>query len=69
MRRLFRPCFLASALAIAAVAALGGCVAYPAPGYYGPYAYGYPYYAPAPIFGFSFGGWGDRDYWHHRYWR
>ncbi|HJS87959.1 MAG TPA: hypothetical protein VJ779_21105 [Acetobacteraceae bacterium] len=71
MRRLFRPRFLAPALAIAAAAALSGCVAYPAPGYYGgPYAYGYPaYYAPAPVFGFSFGGWGDRDHWHHRYWR
>jgi hypothetical protein len=73
MRRLFRPRLLAPALAIAAAAALGGCVAYPAPyyggGYYGTYAYSAPYYyEPAPVFGFSFGGWGDRDHWHH-HWR
>ncbi len=67
MRRLFRPRFLAPVLAIAAAAALGGCVAYPAPGY-GPYGYGYPaYYAPAPVVGFSFGGW--HDHWHYRDWR
>ena len=70
---------LAPALAIAALAALGGCVAYPAPyataGYYGaPYGYGAPYaYQPAPLFGFSFGGWGghgwhDHD-WHEHGWR
>ncbi len=65
MRRLFRPRLLAPALAIAAAAALGGCVVYPAP-----YAYGPPaYYQPAPVFGFNFGGWGrDHGYWHDR-WR
>ncbi len=72
MRRLFRPRLLAPALAIAAAAALGGCVAYPAPygGYYGTYAYSAPYYyQPAPVFGFSFGGWGGHGgYWHDR-WR
>ncbi len=52
--------------ALAAAAALGGCVAYPAPAYYGsgyygggygysPYAYAY---APAPVVGFNFGWWG-----------
>ncbi len=61
-------------LALAAAAALGGCVAYPAPyptaGYYGaPYGYGYAY-QPATLFGFNFGGWGDHG-WHDRggYWR
>lgn len=69
---------LAQSAAIAAAAALGGCVAYPAPygggyGYYGsPYGYSYPAYTPAPVFGFNFGG-RDRDDWHngwrHRDWR
>ena len=58
---------------VVAGASLAGCVAYPAPygGYYGAYAYSAPYYyQPAPVFGFSFGGWGDHNhgYWHN-YWR
>lgn len=69
---------LAPVLALAGAAALGGCVAYPAPyttaeygygAYYGsPYAYSYPAYQPAPLFGFSFGGY-DRGWHHHHYWR
>jgi hypothetical protein len=69
MRRLFRCRYLAPALAIAGAAALGGCVAYPAPYGYG-YGYGPPaYYQPAPVVGFAFGGWGDHGhgYWHN--WR
>lgn len=43
-------------LALAAVAlaagTLGGCVAYPAPGYYRPvYGYGYPAYYARPVVG------------------
>ncbi len=71
-RRLLGP-----ALGLAGAAALGGCVAYPAPyataayGYYGaPYGYSYPAYAPAPLFGFNFGGRDHDDWrWRRRDWR
>jgi hypothetical protein len=60
MARIFRSRALPLLAALAAIAALGGCVVYPGYGYPGPaygYGYGYPYYA-FPSIGFNFGGWG-----------
>ncbi len=57
-------------LAAAIVLGLGGCVAYPAPGYYSSGYYDrpyYPYYYGPPVVGSVVIGGGDRDHFHH--WR
>jgi hypothetical protein len=67
---------LLPAIALAASALLGGCVAYPAYGYNYGYGYGSYAYAPAPYYGypggsyvaFGFGGdhgWHDGGGWYH----
>lgn len=44
----------------ALVLSIGGCVAYPAPGYYGGgyYGGGYAYAPPPVVIGRPYGGWG-----------
>ena len=71
---------LASGVILAALAALGGCVAYPAPGpdgyYYAPYVYGPPAYVTGSFVYYDYDYrpgpryyWGPRAhyYWNHGY--